>query len=1095
MRACSRCLVYVLALHAQTANVDGAHHHTRVLNGRLRGGFAGAPRLPAPVFDVTRQDGNSLAVIAKKPRHVGRGAQHVAAAAPSGRPQVEPAPDDRRGTRRRIGLFLTTLLRTVAVQVALMLSIFFLDPGRAQAGLVYDGAVAEMEAQGPPVVYMDDWYHGGGGGRGTPDAEEATPHPHKTEYERGERRQSAPPEPEPERRMPTQTLFEPVDLSAGAAKSYADFEKSEHIHPEVAKARAALFGTPETRAPVAISETVSEPGASVPQEALCQETWVPADESVVTEPISTDDAGPAVKQKRGFGAIKDEIISSWRTWAGADGLPNEPAPSAAIPEAPAQAPEAVSSRIMTPHTSSYTRDDRGGGDDLLAWATEKQHFLRARLPARQSSSPPVQTPAPQQAMPHVSVYTRGLSSAGDSGLVGSLAKIVRQAAMIPHVTDCVSTRGAAGGDHVLVVGEGANVGVVADGTAEGGRVGSGGLGGGAVAATGGREQYAWESLSRDTSMSEMEVPGNASPEPSVESEPDRSPSKTFSSNAQQILGSSGSVPLVTHQASYVEDEDAYGTETPGVGMGRESGSVGEMKIHPEVAKARAVLQEQQRQAAELLADNIAGAGQAASECAGREAGEGGVGVSRVSSVDFKAAHPEAAGDAAEEAAHAASMRSLMLKAILGAIVYGQAEEVRTHVVQPAVSFAGKQALHGAKALGSAGLSLGKSAVAQVGFMVVGETPISRQTQVEIKTASPHAKGYQKLDPIVVRGTGGGQTASTSSNLMQSSRLAPIAWSGLAIVSAGAVASAALASAATFGGKRAPSTGASKGETSKSSVSWGQTATDATQALTNAVQRLSERLAAQGAAALGFELAADAAQKGEGKAPGGVQHELDSVEQAGAGGVKEHGRQDTLQAAGSDAVAKKTTWQPPTGYVPRKDAQPAGLAASAAERDGVKGAAAVDEDTPFLKNAPAWKDERLVELLQSSGTASLASSAGQEHEQVSIGAEQRKSLGVPVAAGAAEPAPNAAEGAKEDAAAAAVGAVWQSIKAAAMDAAKEALNVRQPHISSVLASLQQEAGARRASAALVCMCVEMRMYLRVCLPGPSVEHRHSQTVRV
>jgi len=229
-------------------------------------------------------------------------------------------------------------------------------------------------------------------------------------------------------------------------------------------------------------------------------------------------------------------------------------------------------------------------------------------------------------------------------------------------------------------------------------------------------------------------------------------------------------------------------------------------------------------------------------------------------------------------------------------------------------------------------------------------------------------------------------------------------------------------------------------------------TDTTQALTDAVQRLSQKLAAQGAAALGFDLAADAALPAEGKAQGRAQHEI--VDPGGAGEAKGHGRQDVLQSEGSSAVVTKA-WHPPTGYVPRRDAQPAGLAAvSVAERDGEEGAATVsDEDTPFLKNAPSLKDERLVELLQTSGTASLASSTGQE--EVLLGPEQRKSRGARVPAGAAEPAPSWAQEVKEDEAAAAVEAVWKSIKAAAMEAAKEALHVRQPHISSVVASLQQE----------------------------------------
>lgn len=68
--------------------------------------------------------------------------------------------------------------------------------------------------------------------------------------------------------------------------------------------------------------------------------------------------------------------------------------------------------------------------------------------------------------------------------------------------------------------------------------------------------------------------------------------------------------------------------------------------------------------------------------------------------------PVPRADCDDELARAAAMRSLMLKAVLGAIVYGQADDVRTNVIQPALSFAGSQAWQGAKTAGSAGLSIG-----------------------------------------------------------------------------------------------------------------------------------------------------------------------------------------------------------------------------------------------------------------------------------------------------------------------------------------------------------------------------------------------------
>ena len=756
------CLASVLVAQTQAVRLDGLPHQAGMLDERLRGGFAGAQQVPAPMFDSSRQE-RGVAAMAKKPRQLGRGPLHVAGLAPLGRPQMGAKTDAAGGVRRRILLFVTTLLRTAAVQVALLLSIFFLDPSRAGAGLVCEPA---LESPGPNVVYMDDWYHGGGAGRGTPDAEELTPHPHVTDYERGQRRKSEQPEGTPEERMAQLDAVAQRPIGQPPlvrSKSHLDFEKSEHIHPAVAAARAALFGAPETREPEVISHDVWAPGHN----ALGQDTWAPAettpapDSRILAEetqaqekvfyqapaqenvfypaPGSADDA-PVVKHKTPIGAIKDEIVSTWRAWAGAEGTEFEDTPVANVAathvdrgwqsrDAPVadvaedhvehrQAPQESPVMTLPLHTSFYTRDDSGGGDHLLAEGFGIQAKLASTI-ARVSS-----------------FYSRGISSTGDAGLVqahthaeADLA-IPEPAAVKSHVTECTSTRGFKGGDHAIVAACPAiasvrgSSGEAADTPLEKS------VSAAAAATPSARESCAWESLSRDTSMdvSEMEMlVGNPSPEPSVESELEKASSKPVETKVKPLvrLGSSGSVPLVTHQVSFEEETVAEGAR--GEQQEQASGGTEELRIHPEVARAKALLAEQQREMAELLATpSPAGA-------AGEVAEMGGV-SSRVSSVDFRPSqeplselnevsggcdevscarltreHSSASSlpdDLEDAGARAASMRSLMLKAILGAIVYGQAEEVRTHVVQPALSFAGSQAWHGAKTAGAAGISLG-----------------------------------------------------------------------------------------------------------------------------------------------------------------------------------------------------------------------------------------------------------------------------------------------------------------------------------------------------------------------------------------------------
>jgi hypothetical protein len=374
------------------------------------------------------------------------------------------------------------------------------------------------------------------------------------------------------------------------------------------------------------------------------------------------------------------------------------------------------------HTTFYTRDDSGGGDHLLAEGLGIKAKFASTI-ARVSS-----------------FYSRGISSTGDAGLVQAYSHaqadlaIPEPATLKSHVTECTSTRGLEGGDHVMVEACPA----IASVTGSSGEAADTPLeksvSAAAAATPSARESYAWESLSRDTSMdvSEMEMlVGNPSPEPSVESELEKAPSKPVETKVKPLvrLGSSGSVPLVTHQVSFEEEAVAEGAR--GEEQEQASGGSEELRIHPEVARAKALLAEQQREMAELLATPspaVANAG-----AAGEVAEVGGV-SSRVSSVDFRPSQ-EPLGELTEvsrgcdevgcvrltrehasasslpdgledEGARAASMRSLMLKAILGAIVYGQAEEVRTHVVQPALSFAGSQAWHGAKTAGAAGISLG-----------------------------------------------------------------------------------------------------------------------------------------------------------------------------------------------------------------------------------------------------------------------------------------------------------------------------------------------------------------------------------------------------
>ena len=597
-------------------SVDGLHQ-TGALDERLRGGFGGCPQLPGPLFDLSRQE-CSLAGIAKKTRPIGRGPLQVAAAAPAGRPQIRPR-KDAGGARKRIWLLITNILRTAAVQAALLLSIFFLEPGRAQAGLVYhDEPIAE--SPGPSVVYMDDWYYGGGAGRGTPDAEGHTPRPHVTDYERGERRKSENPETIPH----AQQLANP-NMHV-RQKSHVDFEKSEHIHPEVAKARAMLFGAPDSREPAEISQQVWTPEHS----ALGQDTWIPHQESEVT--LSTPRGEVvAIKHKKGIGAIKDEIISTWKAWAGAEEVQGDGTTVgnvAAYHDQDRAAEKGFAITVPT-HTTFYTRDDKGGGDHLLADGVEVRH---AGTTSRVSAP-----------------YSRGMSTAGDVSLVQAHAGLAgpKIAALISHVTECVSIRGYQGGDHALVLaGREASQDASSVVSIDAGHTQlevENSIKGAAAATPSPRESHAWESLSRDTSMSEMEaLVGNPSPEPSADSEAEHAPSRHVGKQARPVvLGSSGSVPLVTYQASYEEEASAEGStdDQPD----HVSTVTEEPKIHPEVAKARALLQEQQRQAAELLATSSPTFSQAGAAEDVAEVLEGSDFVSRVSSVDFKGASQGACG--------------------------------------------------------------------------------------------------------------------------------------------------------------------------------------------------------------------------------------------------------------------------------------------------------------------------------------------------------------------------------------------------------------------------------------------------------------------
>lgn len=191
---------------------------------------------------------------------------------------------------------------------------------------------------------------------------------------------------------------------------------------------------------------------------------------------------------------------------------------------------------------------------------------------------------------------------------------------------------------------------------------------------------------------------------------------------------------------------------------------------------------------------------------------------------------------------------------------------------------------------------------------------------------------------------------------------------------------------------------------------------------------------------------------------------DLAKNAAQAAEKPQGGQDGADGADGEATEMEKRHQVPAagGSARELEAAQESTGDENLSADSTKAATrapVLDEDTPLLKYAPALKDGHFAQGVESSSFQSDSAVSGNSAND----AKQAEVQGVdktPKTAAIAAPATAVQSAtAPDDPAAAALSAVWRSLKEAALDAAKEALNPcpPRPHVSSMVASLEQETG--------------------------------------